>query len=216
MDCEICCNSANIVCYIRLFLILFSVTREGLHYLIVHICASLLDAFDGYVARKYNQTSILGACLDMIIDRMSTVIICSKIIRDRGIQIQRQGKSQENMNFRKFLTYTPNATIRGLIFCLVLDLLAHFMYFIASMLNNKSHKDPKNYFLKIYYKKWVLTSLVMMNEIFYVSMYGTRIGRIFDFGIYLSLPFFHLKNFVNILQFVESLDILSDLKIKKD
>lgn len=216
MDCEVVCNIANIVCYIRLFLILFSVTREGLHYLVIHIVASILDAFDGYVARKLSQTSILGACLDMIIDRMSTVIICAKIIRDRGVQMQKEYGVNQAQSCKRLLSYTPSATVKGLIFCLVLDLMAHFMYFIAMMLSNKSHKNPKNQLLKIYYNKWVLTGLVAMNELFYVSMYGTKIATIFDFGVYFSVGFFHIKNFVNILQFVESLDVLSDLKIKNE
>lgn len=39
------------------------------------LCAILLDYFDGYIARKYNMTSKLGAILDPVFDRIFVVII---------------------------------------------------------------------------------------------------------------------------------------------
>ncbi|KAL8446235.1 hypothetical protein Emed_005190 [Eimeria media] len=34
-----------------------------------------LDALDGYAARKYKQVSVFGACLDQLLDRLSTCLL---------------------------------------------------------------------------------------------------------------------------------------------
>lgn len=190
MNCAVLCYPANCVTYFRLFLLLFSITHEGMHYLVVQACIGILDMFDGYVARKYNQSSILGACLDMTVDRMATVVICTKILQHRDV--------------------------KGLLLCLILDLVSHYFYFIGSLMTNRSHKDPKSSILKFYYKKWVLTTLVVMNETFYMCMYGCKISFIFKYGVYLSVLFFHIKNIINIFQFVEALELLSNIKMKNE
>lgn len=43
--------------------------------------SALLDAFDGWAARKYNQSSRFGAMLDQLTDRCGTMALCMALCR---------------------------------------------------------------------------------------------------------------------------------------
>ena len=72
----------NLIGYFR-FLLTFMCVKyafdaaEGnwIMFTVCYSCSQLLDAIDGFAARKLNQCSKFGACLDMISDRTS----CSTI-----------------------------------------------------------------------------------------------------------------------------------------
>ncbi len=67
---------ANLITLFRLMLVFVVISLFGYHiYLDIFLVALiglilLLDAVDGYVARKLNQTSALGALLDIVGDRI--------------------------------------------------------------------------------------------------------------------------------------------------
>ncbi|KAG0436463.1 CDP-diacylglycerol--inositol 3-phosphatidyltransferase [Dictyocoela muelleri] len=150
----------------------------------------------------------------MLIDRMSTLVINLKIISESIIQNDSESINSKKGKFRLEKTFllNPETVVQILIFYLVLDLMSHFLYFTSCLYNNKSHKKPKNFFLKIYYKKHVLVFLIIMNETFYISIYGSKILKIFNFGIYLSIIFYHIKRLANVFQLIEGVYTLSKIK----
>jgi CDP-diacylglycerol--inositol 3-phosphatidyltransferase len=68
----------NIIGYFRyLFIVLAIFTYRTHPIATILLCAvsSILDAFDGMAARKYNQCTNFGAVLDMVCDRSGDAVI---------------------------------------------------------------------------------------------------------------------------------------------
>ena len=65
---------ANIIDYFRLILLIaaFVLFKQPILCVFLYAFSAILDLFDGMAARHFNQTSRLGASLDMITDRIST------------------------------------------------------------------------------------------------------------------------------------------------
>ncbi len=70
-------NIANILTIIRIFLVPLFIIYIGynkpLWALIIFAIAGLTDAIDGYIARKFNQETLLGKILDPIADKFLLV-----------------------------------------------------------------------------------------------------------------------------------------------
>lgn len=78
-------NAPNTITLFRLILTFFIVYMifsgySRLSIAIVFAIAALSDALDGFVARKFNQTSSSGGRLDQVIDRIFTVIIVLALV----------------------------------------------------------------------------------------------------------------------------------------
>ena len=54
--------------------------RQRLSIGIVFIVAALTDWFDGFFARKFNQTTKIGARLDQVMDRIFTIVVAAALI----------------------------------------------------------------------------------------------------------------------------------------
>lgn len=72
-------NTANKITMIRVFLVpifmvLFWIDNAACHYaaLAVFVIASITDAIDGHIARKYNQTTTFGKFVDPLADKVLT------------------------------------------------------------------------------------------------------------------------------------------------
>ena len=65
---------SNIIDYLRYIFAISSfffgfVTDKWLYFIVLYILSIISDAFDGVIARKFNQESRFGCCLDMVCDR---------------------------------------------------------------------------------------------------------------------------------------------------
>lgn len=173
MKTEVVFNVPNTIGFIRILLLAVAIfTKDAL--MIVSYCISaLLDFFDGYTARKFNQSTMLGSILDMITDRISTVIISFKII-------------EKKPEITKFLA-----------FYVFVDLLSHFIYFHVNGILGVHHKsqEGKNVILKIYYNKQVLGPICLLSELFFVDQYmfpkGHGLSKVLT-GAVVAKCFFHI------------------------
>lgn len=125
---------ANIVGYIRIILGFYAVLVFRTRHLsaaLAYAASQLMDALDGHLARHYQQSSIFGAALDMMTDRLSTL----------GIYL---------MLAAEFPSHA------GLVFLLsIFDVGGHWIYLQAQTLGGaESHKRvPVNWaWLKFYYE----------------------------------------------------------------
>ncbi|TBU06708.1 CDP-alcohol phosphatidyltransferase [Hamiltosporidium magnivora] len=184
----------NLICYLRFILLIVAIFFEKSTFILFYSISAILDALDGYSARKLNQCTLLGSILDMAIDRISTVIILIKI----GNNIP---------------TLTPYLSV-----CISIDLLSHFLHFSSSLLQSIHHKSCKSKILEIYYRRRILFLICFFVEMFYICCYCTSfISRMHFFCIFFGI-FWILKTFLHFIQMINALKelaILSKQKKKK-
>ena len=122
-------------------------------FVVLYSISQLLDAFDGFAARKLNQCSRFGAALDMISDRTSCATIYMILM----------------------CLYKETLYSYYWFFCFVLDFGAHYLQFISSALvKSESHKgknDKENFIVSYYYNNKVFfMTLVTLSEVCSVFM----------------------------------------------
>lgn len=191
MNIKVLLNIPNTIGYIRIILLYISIFYTNIPFIIIYSISMILDACDGYAARKFNQSTFLGSCLDMITDRISTVILFIKIVS--------VDKSKSNL----------------LTFLILTDLLSHFLYFSNSLGANTHHKSTKNMFLKIYYRRKFLLTLCLLTEIYYVSLYAASFISFFMHVVWGLKYFAFLKTFfhgVHLYVALKELSNYDDLK----
>ncbi|KAK5949639.1 phosphatidylinositol synthase 1 (CDP-alcohol phosphatidyltransferase1) [Knufia fluminis] len=114
----------------------------------------LLDALDGFAARRYNQSTTFGAVLDMVTDRCTTscllVFLASAFPR-------------------------WSIVFQGLI---SLDLASHYIHMYATLSmggSGQSHKkvdSSRSWILHLYYtNRTVLFLFCALNELFFIALY---------------------------------------------
>lgn len=172
---------------------------------LVYGISCLLDAFDGYAARKYNQSTKFGAVLDMVTDRCTTAsLVC-------------------------YLTvlYPKFCILWQLL--ISLDLASHYLHMYAQLTSGaSSHKvidESQNYFLKLYYSnKTVLFTVCAFNELFFMALYLSH----FDFFklplihatipqvlSVLTFPVWFFKQVTNVIQLIGASNILAESDAKE-
>eukprot|EP00835_Amoeboradix_gromovi_P006987 NODE_975_length_2652_cov_0.575793.p2 type:complete len:190 gc:universal NODE_975_length_2652_cov_0.575793:2470-1901(-) len=180
---QILLNWPNLVGYVRFLLLLIFLMTDRIE---MYMISYLLDAVDGYLARKFNQCTIFGSTLDMIVDRISSsVILLTRL-------------------------YSPYH-----LFYVLLDWSSHFIHMQASLLNqSKSHKsmDYGSTILHYYYfNRLILFSVCFGYEMFSIlNFIGYK-----DNGIYLASGIvFYFKHFIHALQLVKAVEAILKLDIK--
>lgn len=188
----------NIIDYSRIIVLITAVTIFRSHSFLalcffVYVC--LADCFDGWVARKLNQESVLGATLDMVIDRCFDALLCMVL----GI-------------------IYPKYSI-GFMMLTLLDISSHWMRHSYYSRKHDSHKNvDKNtsLLLGLYYKsRLFLFSLCVTYEATLISLYAYRmidcpvITRVALLIIYFSLPLAALKVYINGVQAIDAILRLS-------
>lgn len=130
--------------------------------------SSLLDAFDGYYARKLNQSSKFGGILDMLTDRVATTCLIMSLC----------------------YFYPPKYIIIFQLWVFI-DITSHWAHQLASVIrgdaSHKSNKDDKkrNIILRLYYtSRPFLFFMCAMNETFFSCLYLLNFTEGFSiFGI---------------------------------
>ncbi|XP_064331491.1 CDP-diacylglycerol--inositol 3-phosphatidyltransferase [Phalacrocorax carbo] len=153
--------------------------------------SGLLDALDGHLARLLGQGSRLGAMLDMLTDRLSTMCLLVNLA----------------------LLYPAAAPLFQL--SMALDVASHWLHMHCTTLQGgQSHKavgGEVHPLLRLYYgSRPLLFLLCAGNEGFYCCLYLLRFGEgppvvpggpgLFRVGLWLGAPLAALKGGLNLLQ----------------
>ncbi|THV63990.1 CDP-diacylglycerol-inositol 3-phosphatidyltransferase PIS [Aureobasidium pullulans] len=148
----------NLIGYARVILTVVSLYFMPVHprrCSAIYVVSCLLDALDGWAARRFNQGTKFGAVLDMVTDRCTTTCL---------------------------LVFLATAMPKwAMLFQLLisLDLASHYMHMYATLSmggSGQSHKQvdaKRSWLLHLYYtnKPIVLFTLCAMNELFFVALY---------------------------------------------
>ena len=176
-------NWPNIVGYIRFMLLLIFLATDRIE---LYVVSYLLDAVDGYLARKFNQCTIFGSTLDMIVDRISSSVI---------------------LLTRLYSSFN--------LFYVLLDWSSHFIHMQASLLGkSKSHKamDYNSTILHYYYfNRVILFSVCFGYELFNILNFVGYRNNYFYSG---SEIIFYLKHGIHGLQLFKALQSIVHLDTK--
>ncbi|KAJ2773887.1 phosphatidylinositol synthase 1 (CDP-alcohol phosphatidyltransferase1) [Coemansia nantahalensis] len=186
----------NIIGYSRVALTALAVycmyTEQPCIAFFAYAASELLDAADGYYARKLGQCSKFGEVLDMVTDRCTTTVLLT------------------------FLAQLYQSTAVALAFCFLisLDISSHYMQMYSQLItgktNHKQMDEGAHWVLKAYYTdRRVLFAFCFGNEAFFLLLYLNK--YLPAYGLYLSLPLTLLtfpisliKNVINFIQLYES------------
>ncbi|SCV04274.1 LAME_0H17150g1_1 [Lachancea meyersii CBS 8951] len=186
----------NQIGYMRVFtatLSLFLMSKHPMWTTWIYGISCLLDALDGTMARKYNQTSSFGAVLDMVTDRSTTSsLICYLCV-----------------------AYPKYAPLFQLL--VSLDLSSHYMHMYATLTSGgASHKkiEKEQWLLHLYYsRRSALFTICAFNELFYLALYLYAFPQLWHFNLPLvgqthvagiiaviCLPGYVFKQVANVIQ----------------
>ncbi|KAI8782935.1 CDP-diacylglycerol--inositol 3-phosphatidyltransferase [Biomphalaria glabrata] len=145
----------NIIDYLRVvfaFVSFYYMPFDPLKASVCYLLSGFLDAFDGHLARMLNQCTKLGAMLDQLIDRITTMCLCATLCHLYP-------------NYMLFFQ-----------FAMALDIFSHWMHVQSSVQKgNTSHKKidlSANPILRYYYhNQVVLFTMCAANELFFCMLY---------------------------------------------
>eukprot|EP00127_Corallochytrium_limacisporum_P002476 Clim_evm33s128 gene=Clim_evmTU33s128 len=205
----------NVIGYFRLILLMLSVSyafSDATKTFWFYFWGALLDMTDGYAARKFGQSSKLGAVLDMVTDRVAFCLmtcVVASLVKDW----------EETGWWWSTLCYV----IAGI------DLCSHWFHTSASLYaSEQSHKatgDDKNWMLNAYYSnRALLAFLCFGNEAFFAGLYimawlpngqdyvvefqGQPVHLVFT-GTALFAPIMAAKTAISIVQMWEAIKVIS-------
>ncbi|XP_068750394.1 CDP-diacylglycerol--inositol 3-phosphatidyltransferase-like [Montipora capricornis] len=188
----------NLIGYARIILAILSfyfMSTDHVVAAMMYLASGLLDAFDGYAARYFNQSTMFGAMLDMLTDRCVTTALLMMLA----------------------LFYPEYIFVFQMLICL--DIASHWIHVQSSLLKGgASHKKidlSGNFFLRMYYhSRVVLFTMCAGNELFYCMLYlihftsgpVVSIGNI-SFGLWVAiawvtLPICILKQVISAIQLI--------------
>lgn len=186
-------NLIGYVRYIMIFAAIFTYREHPLWTFFLAGMSSVLDAFDGMAARKFNQSTNFGMVLDMVCDRAADAVILAFL----GALYPEYA----------FIFYGD----------ILLDLTSHWYQMYAALSSGEHHKESKNRFklLDIYYKnKTVLFTLCAGNGLFMAMCYITYFEKSLGFGetlifvnrvlLVITGVLFAIKKLMSVLQLISA------------
>lgn len=174
----------------------FSETKPEVFFL-CYFFSQFLDMFDGWAARKFNQSTKFGAMLDMVTDRCSTI----------GLLLSISQRKPEYTMYCHILIW--------------LDICSHWCHMLATLQSgSNSHKlvNSGPWILRTYYRvHWFMVALIVGAEGFpccyYLSTFEDMKLKYNPYLTYLMifyLPLFTLKHIINVIQFAHASLMLDD------
>lgn len=197
----------NIINYIRLAILLAAIPFNRYYFIALYVTSSSLDIVDGLIARAMNRCTLLGACLDMFTDRLSTVVIVCKIIAGGRHKPASDGARYGKRAGGVFASIGSNV----LVFLLVIDMLSHMFMFTSSVHTATSHKQQTSFLLRLYYSRPLLVTLCAGTELYYVLLYVSRYLRVNGVVVDVCGSVMVVKALFHVVQMVEGIVRLSML-----
>lgn len=170
-----------------------------------YTAGALLDAVDGWAARKMKQETKFGAVLDMVTDRVSTNMLY----------------------FVLAIMFSDKYMMFGLL--AGLDYASHWFRMYAATMTGAHHKAisaTRNWLLRMYYtKKAFMLICCVAQEAYLLGMYAshwagkgarmnvfgfTDLGMVAEYTMMISMPFAVLKQLINIIQLVDASNDIAD------
>ena len=185
----------NLIGYLRVYLLGVAVYHgfsDFRVFFVAYSASQLLDAADGWAARKFKQSSAFGAVLDMVTDRVSSNLLLLVLA---------------NLHFQYFFFFA---------FLAALDYASHWTQMYASVyVGNSSHKNisvDRPWLLRVYYtNKAFLFLNCLCQEAALLALYLLHFhplpGVSHDFlfaCLVASAPLGLLKQIINLVQLVDA------------
>eukprot|EP01132_Coremiostelium_polycephalum_P000178 gene178-237_t len=194
----------NLIGYLRALLavVAFVLYLHPVWFVMLYGSSQLLDSVDGYAARRLKQSSVYGALLDMLLDRVCTASLLAILI---GF-------------------YPGYAS--WLVGCIFLDAVSHFAYLYSALSwGRQSHKvvGAHQYrLLKAYYgSRSLLFTLCAGSEMFLLWLYWRHFAVIsvshsilYTCVTYLLGAFFLIKQVMNLAQLMQAIKDLVALDME--
>lgn len=181
----------------------FIMDKHPIYFTFLYSISCLLDAVDGYAARRFNQSSKFGAVLDMVTDRCTTSALLCYLCQ----------------------IYPKFTFIFQLL--LSLDFASHYMHMYASLeVGADSHKTvtkESSRLLSLYYtNRKVLFVACFFNELFFLALYFMNFETFpsifgYNFGLVigvLTFPLWVFKQFTNVIQLNRAAVLLANIDAK--
>ena len=156
----------------------------------LYALSQLLDAADGFAARRLHQASTFGAVLDMVTDRVSTTCLAM------------------------LLAQLYQSRLLELCILVHLDFFSHWFHMVAAYKQGQeSHKVCANSFLRLYYWKPVLFIACAGTELWYLLAFaGAKFPeRRLDLAFRIVSPIMAFKQVANVAQLAEAVRVLVEL-----
>lgn len=145
----------NLIGYARVVCALFAFAvalRDPYYCVVTYFIGFVLDETDGRAARTFNQSSTLGAVLDMVTDRLATAGLLAVL----GMLYPR--------SYMAFLSL------------MFLDIFSHWFQMYSTFVSGSStHKDVKSrsWIVRTYYKHRMFMGVCCIScEVLYLSLYA--------------------------------------------
>lgn len=197
---------ANIMDYFRVISAMLAFARakqNPIFFLICYFISFILDAFDGMVARAFNEKSKLGATLDMVTDRISTAGLLGVLAT----------------------FYTDYS--HYFIFLIMLDVGSHWLQTHSSFMidvKNDNHKalDEHFWILNFYYKnKYGLGIVCLGAEVFLLLLFAGHhypwlyLNFLFMASFYVNGAIYSLKQIISIVQVISASQRIAQFDTKE-
>ena len=194
----------NLIGYVRVFLAVVAVVYAFDNYKLTvaaYTASQLLDALDGYAARALEQSSVFGAVLDMVTDRISSNILLMIL----AIQSGKSG----------YLLYAGLAA---------LDYASHWYSMYASVFvgaaSHKAMTPSRPWLLRIYYGSKVFLFLCCVSqELTYLALFVIQsteglaaevaYNSFAHAALLASAPLTVLKQVINVVQLADAVNTVS-------
>ncbi|XP_074600656.1 CDP-diacylglycerol--inositol 3-phosphatidyltransferase-like [Brevipalpus obovatus] len=195
----------NLIGYARIVFALIScyyMQVDCVKAMIFYALGSLMDAVDGYAARRLKQSTRFGSILDQLTDRMGTMCL----IMGLGVL------------YPNYLLWFQLSNL--------IDIAGHWIHtWVTQIKGRTSHKliSPKeNLILRIYYSsRPILFTMCATNELFYISLYLNHFlttepaKGILYILVRILAPFAILKSLITIIQAVEAAKRIAEIDVSE-